>query len=143
MALEIGDHHLAEIGRQAEAGYPEEVCGLLLGRCDGRDRLVLRILPCGNLERERAGDRYELDPAGQLRAEVEARREGLEPAAAGALHERLDRHARGDCRGGGAAGAEPRRPRAPDRGEAHQGPRERPRALSTSRQLRATPIHGP
>lgn len=78
MALEIGDHHLAEIGRQAETGYPEEICGLLLGRCDGRDRRVLRILPCGNLERERAGDRYELDPAGQLRAEVEARREGLE-----------------------------------------------------------------
>ena len=58
----------------AEAGYPHEVCGILLGR-DGR---ALEARPCGNRNTERAHDRYQMDPQDQLRIEKEARQRDLD-----------------------------------------------------------------
>ena len=62
---------------QAEAGYPHEVCGILLGR-DGR---ADEAHACANLDTERAGDRYQMDPRDQLRIEKDARARGLELVA--------------------------------------------------------------
>ena len=70
------------------AGYPSETCGLLIGR----DSTVARAVPARNLNRERAGDRYELDPADHFAAEQEARAEGLE--VIGVWHTHPDHPAR-------------------------------------------------
>jgi proteasome lid subunit RPN8/RPN11 len=63
-----------------EEGYPQEVCGLLIGRAGENpgSRRVVKALRAGNRNRERAADRYELDPADYLRIEAEARRLRLE-----------------------------------------------------------------
>jgi proteasome lid subunit RPN8/RPN11 len=64
----------------AESGYPREVCGLLVGRVDsaGGARRVLEATQAANLNRERARDRYDLDPADYLRIESDARARRLE-----------------------------------------------------------------
>ena len=61
--------------------YPEESCGLLIGERDGGEAPALRLLRvvrCENLNKDRAGDRYELDPAAHRRADDEARADGME-----------------------------------------------------------------
>lgn len=65
------------IEQAALAGYPHEVCGVLLGR-GGDLPLIEEAHPCGNLNAERSRDRYELDPAMQLRIEKGARERGLD-----------------------------------------------------------------
>ena len=64
----------------ARSGYPHEVCGLLVGRIEmpGGARRVLEARQAANLNRERAADRYDLDPADYLRIENEARARRLE-----------------------------------------------------------------
>ena len=63
------------VREHAEGGYPLEVCGLLLGRLERGSaiRRVARARPAANVNRDRPGDRYELDPADFLRLEREAR----------------------------------------------------------------------
>lgn len=69
---------LREVERHGEEAFPHECCGLLLGRQepDGARRAV-RVARARNLETERSGDRYLLDPRDRLAAEADARREGL------------------------------------------------------------------
>ena len=64
----------AEIQSHAESGYPEECCGILIGK----DGLVAEVRRGANLNTERAHDRYLLDPKEQLQAEKEARAKSLE-----------------------------------------------------------------
>ena len=55
-----------QIGRHAEAAYPDEACGALLGSPDRSDLpTVTRAIPLRNSE-PRAGDGYRID-AGELR----------------------------------------------------------------------------
>jgi proteasome lid subunit RPN8/RPN11 len=74
LSLRLGPAAWAAIQAQAQAGYPREVCGILLGR-DGR---VEEAQACGNLAVDRAHDRYQMDPADQRRIEKGARSRGLE-----------------------------------------------------------------
>ena len=74
MSLRLGPAAWAALRGQAEAGYPHEVCGILLGR-DGR---ADEAHACPNLAVDRAHDRYQMDPAAQLRIEKDARVRGLE-----------------------------------------------------------------
>ena len=67
--------HLEEL---AAAGYPHEVCGLLVGREAGGDTLVERLEPARNMVMDRLRDRYLLDPDDFLAADGAARRDGLE-----------------------------------------------------------------
>ena len=62
----------------AHAGYPHETCGLLIGE-RGNGRIVIkRVVQAKNLNRERAHDRYEVDPLDFLAADTEARANRLE-----------------------------------------------------------------
>ena len=67
-----------EIERWVRDGYPEETCGVLVGRNRLGRTEVGRAVLARNLNRERARDRYELDPADFLRADLAAREAGLE-----------------------------------------------------------------
>jgi proteasome lid subunit RPN8/RPN11 len=68
---------MAEIAAAAEAAWPAEGCGLLVGRKVGRrDALVTRVMPADNLLKHRGNDRFELDPAVRFAAERAARDTG-------------------------------------------------------------------
>ncbi|MDN0083574.1 M67 family metallopeptidase [Crenobacter sp. SG2305] len=64
--------------KAARQGYPYEACGLLIGRREGSVHHVVAMRQARNLNRERAHDRYELDPADYLTAELAARDAGQE-----------------------------------------------------------------
>jgi proteasome lid subunit RPN8/RPN11 len=73
---------LAPAARQAileagEAGYPNEICGILLGH-NGPETSALEAWPVPNINAERSRDRYELDSLTQVKLEKEARQRGLD-----------------------------------------------------------------
>ena len=70
--------------RHAEAGFPHEVCGVLIGT----EGLITYYRECGNLNTERAHDRYDLDPVSFKEADEWARGNGLE--IAGIYHSHPD-----------------------------------------------------
>jgi proteasome lid subunit RPN8/RPN11 len=51
------------VKRAAEAGYPLEICGLLVGQIDDKGWQVNDVRPVANLNTDRAADRFQLDPA--------------------------------------------------------------------------------
>jgi proteasome lid subunit RPN8/RPN11 len=61
----------------AEAAYPHEGCGLLVGT-PGAVPAVVEVTSARNLNSERAHDRYLLDPADFVAADREARSRGLD-----------------------------------------------------------------
>jgi len=60
-----------------ERAYPEEACGILLGRREGIDDTVVRITVCSNVASE-PGRRYEIAPNQLIAAQQQAEEEGLE-----------------------------------------------------------------
>lgn len=75
--------HLAAELRQRLSGwalqrYPDEACGLLIGRGVGQRIEVERVSPARNLNVSRSKDRYLLDPKAFLAADKEARASGLD-----------------------------------------------------------------
>ena len=76
--------HLAEITRHLEESYPDEACGVLIGRREGDGYRVLEASPVPNASSDRAGDRYEMAPEALLAAERAARDSGR--AVIGAFH---------------------------------------------------------
>jgi proteasome lid subunit RPN8/RPN11 len=63
---------LREIYDHTEASYPNECCGVMIGTTDTqKNHTVHAFRACKNLNRERARDRYDMDPLDMLRAERE------------------------------------------------------------------------
>ena len=58
----------------AEAGFPHEVCGVMIG-ANGE---ITHFKECGNLNTQRAHDRYELDPVSFKEADEWARENNME-----------------------------------------------------------------
>ena len=58
--------------------YPLECCGILIGRREGSAKIVVEARRAANLNKDRARDRYLLDPKDQLQAEKDARALDLE-----------------------------------------------------------------
>ena len=70
---------LHAIQAQAEAAYPNECAGLLLGHANGDDKTLAAILPIPN--QWEAGEQYHrflITPEDMLRGEAEAARRGLD-----------------------------------------------------------------
>jgi proteasome lid subunit RPN8/RPN11 len=63
-----------ELIKHAESGYPNEVCGVLIGK-NGE---ITDHKQCRNLNKERSHDRYELDPLSFYEADDWARKRKLE-----------------------------------------------------------------
>jgi proteasome lid subunit RPN8/RPN11 len=68
---------LAAVRRAAEAAYPEECCGLLLGRRDGARLAVDEAVASANLS-PRPRDSFEIDPRLRLRLHKALRGTGRE-----------------------------------------------------------------
>ena len=57
-------------------GYPDEICGLMLG--PQADHLVTEVRRARNIIVDRSRDRYEIDPLDQIRIQREADAAGLD-----------------------------------------------------------------
>ena len=76
--LHIQPECLNEMRSAAEAGYPNEVCGLLIGNINGSNWQIREIRPVDNINRERAADRFQLDPEAYRQIDSELRRSPLD-----------------------------------------------------------------
>jgi proteasome lid subunit RPN8/RPN11 len=74
------------------AAYPEEGCGVLLGRDHAGGREVVRVLGFDNRREDSRANRYLIDPEQLLAAEREARAAGLD--VVGIFHSHPDHPAR-------------------------------------------------
>lgn len=78
-SLALSRELLGRIARHAEETYPDECCGILIGRDGGAGRVVERVRPIDNRwEAGERGHRFLIAPDDLLRAEREARRAGLD-----------------------------------------------------------------
>src|SRR4051794_26018974 len=78
MSVEITPEHDAAIREHGERGYPNEICGVLLGREEGGHKTVAGLLPIENqFEAEEQYHRFLITPQDMLRAERSARSQGL------------------------------------------------------------------
>lgn len=76
--ITLKKEHIREIESHSREGYPNEVCGIIMGTCKGFYKTAIHIKKAVNLSTERSHDRYELDPKDLLRVERESRARGLE-----------------------------------------------------------------
>lgn len=76
----------------ARENYPQEACGVLIGRNTDIEVAIADVVHARNLNTERARDRYELDPQDLLRAEERALSLGLD--VVGIWHTHPDHPAR-------------------------------------------------
>lgn len=90
--LFITPRHLQTIGRHASVSYPDECCGVLIGRCHSGATFVERVLSVGNERQDSRHNRYLISPETVLAAHKEARALGLE--VVGYYHSHPDHPAR-------------------------------------------------
>lgn len=89
--LVLSAEQMAEIAAAAEAAFPAEGCGLLIGRgC--RVIRVSRVLASDNLLKSQGNDRFELDPLVRFAAERAVR--GTKDRVVGHWHSHPDGSAR-------------------------------------------------
>ncbi len=108
MAIALNTDQLESIHSHGEREYPNECCGMLLGRADGTAKEVSEAVPLKNLRldssraqellpledpgRESEKNRFLIDPLEQLWVEREARKRGLD--VLGYYHSHPDHPAR-------------------------------------------------
>ena len=88
--------HLPEVTRSrlrslASDRFPHEACGVLVGTRSFAGARVVEVTASRNLESDRPGDRFTLDPVHLLTVETDARLRGLE--VLGVWHSHPDRPA--------------------------------------------------
>jgi len=76
--ISLKESTLQKIKLHARKAYPEECCGILLGKDQGEQKEVNEILELTNEKQEERKRRYLISPEGYKLAETEARKRGLE-----------------------------------------------------------------
>lgn len=89
MILQIAPSLLKVMADAAEAAWPAEACGLVVGRGGGHLVRVTRVVPAANLRADTC-DRFELDPAVRLGLERELRAAGGKDRIVGHYHSHPD-----------------------------------------------------
>ncbi|MFL6200227.1 MAG: Mov34/MPN/PAD-1 family protein [Thermoanaerobaculia bacterium] len=90
--LVIPARHLHTAGQHASTSYPDECCGVLIGRSAGDSTVVERLLSVDNERNESRHNRYLINPETVLAAHKEARALGLD--VVGYYHSHPDHPAR-------------------------------------------------
>ena len=90
--LSLSSRLLKQLERLAASGYPNEVCGLLVGRESDFRTEIYRVHQGNNLATDRLADRYLLDPGDFLATDKAARDDGLD--IVGIWHTHPDQAAR-------------------------------------------------
>ena len=78
MVVTISTAVAARLREYAEAAYPDEGCGVMIGALDGDSVSVTEVTPGRNLVTDRSRDRYVLAPEDILAAGRSARGRGLD-----------------------------------------------------------------
>jgi proteasome lid subunit RPN8/RPN11 len=78
LTFHISSTDYEALRRYGEQAYPEECCGVLVGKVVAGERQVHGIVPCHNIRVGDAHKRFEIDPAELVRAQREARASGME-----------------------------------------------------------------
>ncbi|MBC7951485.1 MAG: M67 family metallopeptidase [Rhodospirillaceae bacterium] len=89
MILQTDSALLKAMADAAEAAFPAECCGLIIGRGKGQLVRVTQLVPATNLLAE-TGDRFELDPAVRLKVERDLRETGTKDRIIGHYHSHTD-----------------------------------------------------
>lgn len=76
--LRLASAQREQLSRWVDSGYPDEVCGILVGRTTEQAVEVIRVTQARNLETDRTRDRFRLAPEDWLAVEQAARGDGLE-----------------------------------------------------------------
>jgi proteasome lid subunit RPN8/RPN11 len=76
--IRIEDDAWALMLSHARKTYPNECCGAMLGAVDGSEKLVRTAVPLDNAFAGEQAERYEIRPEDLVRAEAEARRQGMD-----------------------------------------------------------------
>lgn len=93
MAVRLKPEHPGAIQAHGEATYPDECCGLMLGRLDQGDKHILELLPAENARKESdRHNRFLISPRTMFEAEKRAREKGME--VLGFYHSHPDAEAR-------------------------------------------------
>lgn len=90
--LIIRESHLAQIRSLGERAYPEECCGVLLGRPEGGVKKVEVLLPARNRRTDSAANRYLIE--GEFVRAVEKKLCGSDRQIIGFFHSHPDAPAR-------------------------------------------------
>lgn len=89
MILQIDPRLTKQMVDAAEAAFPAEACGLIIGRGKGQLIRVTRVVAAHNLMND-TGDRFELDPATRIAVEKELRDSGTKDRVVGHYHSHTD-----------------------------------------------------
>ena len=76
--MKISEKLLEQIGAHAKRSYPEESCGILLGKVNGGEKVVSDIVEIENAREEQRGRRFLITPEAYRNADMQARERGLE-----------------------------------------------------------------
>ncbi len=69
MVVKINKSVNDDLIKICEEGFPHEVCGVLIGNKKESNYFIQSSYICENLNKERASDRYELNPRDYIKAE--------------------------------------------------------------------------
>jgi proteasome lid subunit RPN8/RPN11 len=78
MPIELRREHLERMGQHGAEAYPNECCGILLGKERGGRKVIAQVFPAGNGRTDSAGNRYKIVPEDLLCSQQEAERLGIE-----------------------------------------------------------------
>jgi proteasome lid subunit RPN8/RPN11 len=78
MSLHLDPIRLEQVHGHLSRAYPEEGCGVLVGRDEGARRVVERVVAFENQRADSRHNRYLISPEQLLVVEREAREEGLD-----------------------------------------------------------------
>jgi len=92
MSLTISSALLRSIREHGRGAYPQECCGLLLGRANGDGKSVVDLRGAENSRGDSRHNRYLISPRNFFEAEKEARKAGLD--VIGVYHSHPDHPAR-------------------------------------------------
>ena len=90
--MKISDELLDEIRSHGEEAYPNECCGVMLGRHGNADNTVEELFRTENVHEEDRNRRYLITPDDYRNAQREARRKGMD--VVGVYHSHPDHPAR-------------------------------------------------
>lgn len=76
--LEISKELLTQINNHGKQTYPDESCGIMAGFVEGDKRIVKKVYPAENLNKERSKDRYELNQKDFLHADRDAAKNDMD-----------------------------------------------------------------
>ncbi len=78
MSLMISQALYDQLRAHGEEIYPNECCGIMLGRAEGNALEVTQLLRAGNTRTDSAHNRYHIAPQELIAAQREGRKQGLD-----------------------------------------------------------------